>query len=369
MAEGDHQDKKKDRAAEDVFRRSLAGQNTKVRYGRASLTVQKSGGVLMTPLADALKAHRASELDAKEVAWIFIKDRAVDHSPTFKWETVELMKLLPRVTGASSEPEMKAQTPADLVTELEAIEKRERKEWKRAREAMKKSVPGISNSLQSQFNLTNQLLDQFRTPALSQAVKAIKGPQIDNFSSLHPSFAKEVELSLRPLSKQIRDAMLPQVNLKSLGIDAEAYQSFVGAARLDLGKQTALGNQFVSQGDTWQPLFREIANAAREANAPDVADAVEDSAEEVVEDKADIEGLISTLNGLIAEQQRVVKAQEDLAAAQDETNEKLDELQAGRGFSRQLFLGLAINAIWALILYVLAIKGIYLPPPPPEGGK
>jgi hypothetical protein len=369
MTDRDRDEGEKRRASKDVFRSLIEARTAKVRYGRATLTVERSGGALMSPIADALKAHREGELCADEVAWIFIKDRTTEHSPTFIWDQDDLMKLLPRVTEATVEPEIKAQTPAELVGELEAIEKRERKEWKKVRKQMKKALPGISNSLQSQFDPTNQLLDQFRTPALSQAVKAMQGPQIDTFSSLYSGFVKEVELSLRPLSKQVRDAMLPQINLKSLGIDAEAYESFVRAARLDLGKEIALGNQLVSQGDTWQPLFREIANAAREAKAPDVADAVEDSAEEVVEDEADIKGLISTLNELIAEQQRMIKAQEDLAAGQDETNEKLDELQAGSPFSRQLFLGLAINAIWALILYVLAIKGIYLPPPPPEGGK
>ena len=368
MADSDRENDKKRRVAKDDLRRLLAGRPAKVRHGRATVTVEKSGGVLMTPVADALKAYRNGELSDEEVAWTFIKDRATEHSPTFSWDRADLTKLLPRVTEVMVEPEIKAKTPADLVVELEAIEKRERKEWERARKQMSKALPGISKSLQSQFNLTNQLLDQVRTPALTQALKAMQGPQMETLSGLHSGFIKQVELSLRPLSKQIQQAVLPQISLKNLGIDPGAYESFVNLTRPDLGKEIGLGTGFVAESQNWRPLFREIADAARDADAPDVADAVEDSADEAVEDETDIEALISTLNGLIAEQQRMIEAQEDLASGQHETNEKLDELQAGNSLSRQLFVGLAINVIWGLILYVLAIKfGIYVPPPPSEG--
>jgi hypothetical protein len=146
MAEKDKKETR--RVTRELLLRLRDDHRAKVRYGRATLTVERSDGVLMTALSDLLRAHRKGEVSTEEVAWAFIKERVVEHSPTFSWEDIDLLKLLPRVTTVTTEPEVKAKTPEELVPELEALEAKEREQWERARKRMKQVLSGgISQDL------------------------------------------------------------------------------------------------------------------------------------------------------------------------------------------------------------------------------
>src|SRR3954468_12510330 len=89
------------RLTREALLRLRADRKAKVRYGRATLTVERADGVLMTALSDLLAAHRKEKVSAEEVAWAFIKEPVVEHSPTFRWEDIDLLKLLPRVTAVT----------------------------------------------------------------------------------------------------------------------------------------------------------------------------------------------------------------------------------------------------------------------------
>jgi hypothetical protein len=164
--------------------------------------------------------------------------------------------------------------------------------------------------------------------------------------------------------------MQPQLKALNFRIDPTVYEGFIGLSRVDLSKQLGLGNQVLANNEAWRPLFEQVAEAARGADSPDIAEAVESTAEEAAKEptELDLESLTKTLNSLLEEQEHTAKEQQRLANEQQQANQKLDEMQSGGSLSRQILIGIAVSIIWTLILVILATKfGIYLPPPPPAG--
>ena len=91
----------------------------RVRYGRASLTVARSGPVGESgALAEVLDAYERGEARPASVARAFLRERVIEHSPSFEWRSVKLAELIPAVTAVSSDPELRAQTPKELADEL-----------------------------------------------------------------------------------------------------------------------------------------------------------------------------------------------------------------------------------------------------------
>jgi len=377
----DQQNKKSKRLTREALLQLRADHKAKVRYGRATLTVERTDGVLMTALSDLLSARRKDEVSAEEVALAFIKERVVEHSPTFRWEDIDLLKLLPRVTAVTREPEIKAKTPEELVPELEALEAKESEEWERARKRMKQMLSGgISQDLLKSITRSNEIARAMR-PAYLDAFKAIRPTHMEAMKAIQPGFNEQILAAMRPLSGQIQQAMQPlsaqiqqamQPQLKALNfqIDPKVYEGFVGLSRIDLSKRLGLSNQVLANNEAWRPLFEQVAEAARGADSPDIAEAVESTVEEAAKEPSelDLEGLTKTLDSLLKEQERTTEEQKRLADEQRKTNQKLDELQSASSTSRQIIVGIAINLIWTLILVILATQfGVFLPPPPPTG--
>lgn len=126
----------------------LHALRSKVRYERAVLTVQCWGAVIFTPVADALEGHRQGNANSEDVAWAFVKNRVVEHTASFSWDRANIGKLLPRVAAVTDDPKVKATTPAELVPELEDIEKHELEELEQDRERFRRLGelwPGISD--------------------------------------------------------------------------------------------------------------------------------------------------------------------------------------------------------------------------------
>lgn len=135
-------------------------------------------------------------------------------------------------------------------------------------------------------------------------------------------------------------------------------------------RRRQIRNGVLANNEAWRPLFEQVAEAVRGADSPEIAEAVESTAEEAAKEptELDLEGLTRTLNGLLEEQERTAMEQQRLANEQQAANQKLDEMQSGSSLSRQILIGIAVSIIWTLILVILATKfGIYLPPPPPAG--
>jgi hypothetical protein len=309
----DKEDKPK-RVTREVLLQLRSDRKAKIRYGRATLTVERTDGVLMTVLSDLLAAYRKEEVSAEEVAWAFIKERVVEHSPTFRWEDTNLLKLLPRVTAVSLEPEIKAQTPEELIPELEALEAEEREQWERARERIKQILSGgISQDLLKSINRTNEIARMMR-PAYLDAFKAFRPAHMEALKAIQPGFneqilaamrplSAQIQQTMQPLSTQIQQAMQPQFKALNFRIDPKAYEGFTGLSRVDLSKQLGLSNQVLANNEAWRPLFKQVAEAARGADSPDIAEAVENTADEAAKasTELDLEGLTNTLNSLLKE--------------------------------------------------------------------
>lgn len=356
-------EKKEKRDAQAIFKRLRDAQQAKIRYGRATLTIERSDSVYLTPLAPVLEGHRKGELTEDDVAWAFVKERVTAHSPSFKWEGVQLAKLLPRVTAVTTEPKIKAKTPSELAPELEAIEIREREQWKLARKRIKQSIPNISRDFLSSLNRTNEMARAMR-PAYADALETIR----PNFAQIMKVTGSEISqqalASIRLRLPEIQETIRPTINLPPFEIDPKAFDAFVSLGKADLRGHTHINRQILSHNEYWRTLFQQVADAARGADSPDIAEAVEASAEEASKktDDLDIRALTNTLDRLVKEQGR-------LAEQQQQTNQTLDEMQSDNSITRQIIIGLAVVLIWTLIQVVLAVKfGIYLPPPP-EAGK
>ena len=279
----------------EARQRLIEGSRTKVRYGRATLTVRRSVVILGAPLANALKAHRRQAASAEDVAWRFLRDQTIDHSPTFKWETAKLDKLLPRVTAVVREPELKAQTPEELVAELERIETEQKEARKRISEQIR------------QFAGTPEYLRIMRR---SQADLALIARQNRMFTQHQETLRKmteplRIQESLvgaqRKQLEQIQKALQPTIALESLGLgfSQPKLRELLG---LDLPKRiaelTSFKNPFLEQD--WRPVLERVAEAAREAEAPEIAEAVEVTASEAEKDKADVdfEAMRKAIEGL-----------------------------------------------------------------------
>ncbi|HEX5591776.1 MAG TPA: hypothetical protein VFX35_00340 [Solirubrobacterales bacterium] len=130
----------------EIRKRLIEGTRIKVRYGRATLTVRRSVVILGAPLGEALKEHRREAISTEDVAWRFLHEQTISHSPTFDWEAVKLNKLLPRVTAVVREPDLNAQTPEELIAELERIQADELAAKKRLSEQIQKYAAPLSAS-------------------------------------------------------------------------------------------------------------------------------------------------------------------------------------------------------------------------------
>jgi len=98
----------------------------KLRYGRARLTVARSGPLTAADrLGDALDAYEKGEARPAVVANAYLRARVVDHSPSFRWRGTRLGELIPLVTSVA-EPAIEAETSRELADELVRLRRVER---------------------------------------------------------------------------------------------------------------------------------------------------------------------------------------------------------------------------------------------------
>jgi hypothetical protein len=307
-----------------------AGQVT-VRYGRATLTVQRYGSVYLTPLQDELQAHRRGERSEQDVAWAFIKSRVVTQSPTFDWAQVELDKLLPRVTAITKDPEIKAQDPGKLVAELETIEKEEKEQWAETSKRMKRHLAGFTGELFKGIN------------NVSRPAALARPNYLDTFKALTPKTT--VLDSMRIDVEQMQKVLIPQVNLATLGINQVALDGFRSLASQNLTKNFLASSQILAANKTWMDLAQQVSAAAKEVEAQDIAETVEEAADEAAKEPAalDLTAVTDRLDILIEEQKRAAD---------------------GDSAARQIVIGVAIILISSLLAFILATKfGVQLNPP------
>ena len=95
------------------------GALEKVRYGRATLVIARSQPDRhFEDFDDLLAAYGRGEARATSVAAAFLRDRVVDHTPSFEWRTAKLTALIPVVCSLSEDPKIEASSPTELADAL-----------------------------------------------------------------------------------------------------------------------------------------------------------------------------------------------------------------------------------------------------------
>lgn len=336
------------RLSKDVRRRLREARRTKVRYGRATLTVDRAVSVLGTPIGEALAGYRRQELDADEVAWRFLREQAVSHSPTFDWETVTLAKLLPRVTAVMREPELSARTPEQLVAELEKVEATQVAARKRLSEQLQKYARPfnpdflkIMRRSQPDLRLLNQqnrmLLQQ--SEVIQNAMRPLR---------IQEEFAKRQQSQL----EQIGKALLPTLNLDAFGLSQERMRQILGLNLPNNLLLQGIKTPFLEQD--WRPVFERVAEAARQAEVPEVAEAVTATAHEAEKDDSDVD--LDAIREAIEDLTEQFEESNRLDAEKAE-REKADSGSAGNNsFKNQLVIGTALMVIrWMLEAFFIRL--------------
>jgi hypothetical protein len=315
----------------------LDEHSTKIRYKRATLTVEQIVAVNFTPVEQALAGHRTGVVSEEEVAAAFLREQVIVHSPSFDWKTAELEVLLERVAAAMTDPKLKARTPKELVPELEAVEVKEREKWAELSKQMGQQIKPLASDLQKKLQQAYppMLTGQARE-AMRKHMQSITGSLLDNVN-LQKAFTPSVMKVHGDLS-EIASSMIPQARLADLGIDLTAFEQL---------SQNMLGAPGTRPLVTtnWDQWIEQALRAAQEVEAVEIID-IEDAEVEQPQEQiseADLKELIDRLS--------------EIAKALQE--------QAG---SNPIAISIVATVIGGLILYaiqyVLAVKyGITLTPP------
>ncbi|MEA2361854.1 MAG: hypothetical protein QOD71_999 [Thermoleophilaceae bacterium] len=89
---------------------------TRVHYGRATLTIAQSGGILMKDLGGAIAAYESGELTAEKLCERFARTRVQEHSASFSWDDADPQRVLMLVVQASEMPRSTLSSSSTLPT-------------------------------------------------------------------------------------------------------------------------------------------------------------------------------------------------------------------------------------------------------------
>jgi hypothetical protein len=291
----------------------------RIRYGRATLTVASWASVQFTPVAQALNQHRKGESTAEQVAWAFIKNQTVQHSPTFDWKRADLSLLLPRVTGVIRMPNLKARSPEELIPELEALQEREQQRWQHTQA------------------LTNQWSAFVASPHMGSLVGQVK--------KMQPDFGKMFEGYTTHFSQALSTEIAAITSSRTFVIDTAAFEGMRSAL---LNSELAGVNGRVAEvlRDVGKGNLQTLAgrfDALATANQFREAGQVVGVTAEVAEKTDSVEDLLEGLQPMFANLEKAISETKDSAA-------------------RLLLVALAVALIVMMIEASLARLGVPLKP-------
>jgi hypothetical protein len=318
--------------------------------------------ILGAPLGEALKEHQRGAISAEEVAWRFLHEQTISHSTTFDWEAVKLDRLLPRVTAVVREPDLKAQMPEQLIAELERVQADELAAKKRLSEQIQKYAAPLSASY----------LKGFRAADLGLVTHQKQMKQIREM--VEPlSQQRSLVKRQREQIEQMQRFLRPAISLESFGLTPSRVRQMLGL-NLPSGTTAAalagIKSPFLEQD--WRPVFERVAEIAREADAPEIAEVVE--AVEITATKAEEEGpevdldaMREAIEGLTEQLEESNQLAKDKADGEEGAKATGEEGRGTDSFSRQLILQVALMMIrWLIEAVFSAHLGLPLPPPPPS---
>jgi hypothetical protein len=136
---------------------------TRVRYGRATLTIAQSGGIVMNELGEDVEAYESRELTAEKLCERFARTRVNEHSPSFSWDDADPKRVLKLVVEASENPAFDSVEPQHVADRLVTWAEEER-------EAVNASVKQFRGALPAPIKIT-EVFGISRMPWLQDTLK------------------------------------------------------------------------------------------------------------------------------------------------------------------------------------------------------
>ena len=118
----------------------LGVKSTRVRYGRATLTIARCGGFLNEDLVGPIAAFDRNELSANELCAAFVRARVRRHSPSFSWDEADPERLLFLVAEASEDPAFETVEPGQIAEVLVEARRRESEMVRDSLRRMRKQI-------------------------------------------------------------------------------------------------------------------------------------------------------------------------------------------------------------------------------------
>lgn len=135
---------------------------TRVRYGRATLTIAQSGGIVMHELGESVEAYESGQLTAQRLCERFARTRVEEHSPSFSWDDADPERVLRLVVEASEKPRFDSAEPQHVADRVVAWAGEER-------EALSASLKQFRGALRASDKI-NEVLGISRIPWLQDSL-------------------------------------------------------------------------------------------------------------------------------------------------------------------------------------------------------
>jgi len=315
----------------------LDERRTKIRYKRASLTVEQTVRIIITPVEEALTAYRAGAVTEEAVAEAFLREQIVAHSPSFDWEQADLGLLLKRVAAVMNDPKLKARTPRELVPELEAVEAKERERWAEISKGMTLQVGPLAKELQEKLQqpFAPTFTKEMQEMMLKQT-QAISDSLVDSPALAHAM--KEQVVKLHGGLSSIPASLIPKAGLFDAGLDPSVLEEL---------RQGIIGSHAFRPVMTvdFDQLIEQALQVAQRVEAERTIDVGARGVEQVEAQVSDA----------------------DIKAVVERLSEIAEAMQKQAG-SNPLAMAIAATVISSLIVYViqyvLAVKYGITPTPP-----
>ena len=198
-------------------------RTTRVRYGRATLTIAQSGGIVMSELGEGVEAYERGELTAEKLCERFAGTRVKEHSPSFSWEDAGPERVLKLVVEASEKPRFDSVQPRHVADRLVAWAREER-------EALNASLKQFRGALRAPVKV-NEVLGISRLPWLQDTLKRMHEAG---------NLRKRLGLDQNALgaaggfAERLRPQLDAMRGFKGItGLDNDTLRGFRGIARFD----------------------------------------------------------------------------------------------------------------------------------------
>jgi len=251
-------------------------KTTRVRFGRAALTIARSGDVSARVLSGAVGGFERGDLSASQLCQRFVRSRIRRHSPTFDWAQADEARLLQLVIKNSDSPQfLSAEPDAVAQTLSEAIEAEFELAWENLRRLHDRlqyrpvSLPALeSRAIANGLN------------GLDKHLWALTKP-LSLLGSGGAGFLDHMRVPSRPDQRlQLTESSLLADSLRDLAVQRARYHEPQGLiAEMVARPYGGLGKTWAGDmANRLAPAIRKVTKDSLSVQLPDLAAGVDDVA-------------------------------------------------------------------------------------------